>query len=83
MSFITVVASLDDKEAVEVPLEKDDTLLLSNIKAQFPGAIGLRFPNQETGVMRAVRIAESGVLEPPEGGWGSRFYVAVIKAAGV
>ena len=43
-------------EPVEVETEEDGTLLLSTVTAQFPGAIGLRFRNKETGGLRGVRV---------------------------
>ncbi|TRY62811.1 hypothetical protein TCAL_12501 [Tigriopus californicus] len=65
----------EDDEPMEIQTEPDGTLLLSSIITQFPGTIGLKFKNQETGGFRGVRCKE-GVLQPPNpDGWGIITYI--------
>ena len=68
-------------EGVELPTESDGNLLLAVLQSQFEGASGIKYKNAATGGWRAVKISD-GVLCPPEGGWGSRSYVAVVTAGG-
>ena len=72
------IESLEDEETVEVPCEPDGTLLLSTIRAQFPGASGIKFVNPETGGFRGVRCTlENVLLAPSEEGWGKTKYIIV------
>ena len=41
--FINVASKVDSDDAMELPREKDGTVLLSTIQAQFPTAIGLKY----------------------------------------
>jgi len=62
-----------DDEFMELPREKDGTVLLSTIQAQFPDAIGLKYKSS-SGAWRGIR-AEDNILEAPHGGWGDTTYV--------
>jgi len=68
--------------SVELPSEKDGTMLLSTIASQFPGAIGLRFKS-ETGSLRGVRLSEDNVFDIPLDGWGSVDYQIVMPGRAV
>eukprot|EP01134_Creolimax_fragrantissima_P000276 CFRG0276T1 len=68
----------DDDEPVEVPLEDDDTLLVSILESQFPNATGLKYHNEASDSVRAVRCA-NGVLSVPHDGWGNRVYTVVVQ----
>ena len=69
------------EEAIELPSDEDGTILLSTIQAQFPGATGLRYRNEETQTWRGVRLADN-ILCPPAGGWGSALYIVVSSKTG-
>ena len=63
--------------SVELPSEKNGTLLLSTIASQFPGTVGLRFKSA-AGTWRGVRITEDKVFDIPLEGWGSVDYQVVM-----
>jgi len=62
---------------VELPSEKNGTLLLSTVVSQFPGTVGLRFKS-ETGSWRGVRLTEDNIFDIPIGGWGTVSYQIVL-----
>ncbi|KAF6201251.1 hypothetical protein GE061_005698, partial [Apolygus lucorum] len=74
-----LVAENEEEPPIELPLEDDQTLLLSTVDAQFPGASGIKFMNPSTGAPRGVRLA-SKRFHPPanDGGWGDRTYYCVF-----
>lgn len=78
MDFIQV-AEDEGEEPIELPSEEDGTLLLSTLQAQFPGACGLKYRNEDTKAVRGVRSNE-GRFYPPssEKGWGSNIYFCVF-----
>lgn len=67
----------DGNEVVELPTEKDGTMLLSSVSSQFPEALGLRFKS-ESGSWRGVSLSGDNILLTPSGGWGSIEYHAVL-----
>jgi len=71
--FINVASKIDSDDTMELPREKDDTVLLSTIQAQFPSAVGLKY-RSSSGGWRGIR-AEDNVLTPPSGGWGEDLYI--------
>lgn len=81
MSFVQVSETSDcggggdAAEVVDLPLEADDTLLLSTLHAQYPDACGLKYVAPDNGRTRAVRLADNK-LHPPSGddGWGDVVY---------
>lgn len=77
MSQYIQVAEDENEEPIEVPSEDDGTLLLTTLVAQFPGACGLKYRNNETGTMRGIRLTD-GRLHPPDGHWASYIYYAVF-----
>uniref|UniRef100_UPI00358FF1E7 TAR DNA-binding protein 43-like isoform X4 n=1 Tax=Myxine glutinosa TaxID=7769 RepID=UPI00358FF1E7 len=70
MSDFVKIAENESDDAVEVPVEKNGTLLVSNVAAQFPGACGLRYRPLDAQSYRGVRLVD-GVLHPPADGWKS------------
>ncbi|XP_032818059.1 TAR DNA-binding protein 43-like isoform X2 [Petromyzon marinus] len=79
MSEYVKIAEDENELPVEVPCEDDGTLLVSNVAAQFPGAVGLRYRPPDAQSFRGVRLVD-GVLHPPENGWASyTFYVNFPK----
>lgn len=78
MEFIQVVEEEGD-DPIELPTEDDGSLLLSTLQAQFPGACGLKYINEETKCFRGVRSNE-GKFFPPyvEPGWGTHIYHCVF-----
>jgi len=71
--FVRVTDNDEDEEFMELPREKNGTVLLSTIQAQFPDAIGLKY-RSSSGAWRGIR-AEDNILEAPYGGWGDITYV--------
>lgn len=76
------VAEDEADEPIELPLEDDNTVLLTTLSSQFPGASGLKFRNSDTGTMRGVRLVD-GRFQPPENGWPTIdvFYCVFPKGA--
>jgi len=72
------VASDEDSDVMELPAEKNGTILLSTIQAQFPEAIGLKYKSSSGG-LRGIR-AENNILDPPHGGWGVTTYLVTGSA---
>merc|ERR1712080_281887 len=72
-SFVSIATKDGTDDAMELPREKDGTLLLSTVQAQFPSAVGLKYKSSSGG-WRGIR-AENNVLDPPHGGWGEGVYV--------
>ena len=64
-----------DAEPVEVPLERNGTLLLSTLVGQYPETVGIRFKS-ETGAWRGVRCV-GNVIHAPPNGWGNTDYYIV------
>lgn len=62
------VAEDENDEAVELPCEEDNSILLSTVTSQFPGASGLKYRNPESNAMRGLRLAD-GKFIAPEKGW--------------
>lgn len=62
------VAEDESDEAVELPCEEDNSILLSTVTSQFPGATGLKYCNPESNSMRGLRLAD-GKFIAPEKGW--------------
>ncbi|VEL16546.1 unnamed protein product [Protopolystoma xenopodis] len=58
------------EELIELPVETDDTVLLTTLTAQFLKATGLKYKAQDSDCLRGVRLAD-GRLYPPMGGWES------------
>ena len=75
MSYLQVTDDEND-EPIEIPIEDDNTLLLSTLAAQFPGTCGLKF-RTDSRALRGVRLAD-GRLHPPEDGWGNKIYFCVF-----
>jgi len=76
MSFVQVSETNDagDKEVVDLPLEKDGTLLLSTLHAQYPDACGLKYVAPDNGRTRALRLADDKLHPPSDDGWGDIVY---------
>jgi len=64
------VAEDENEEAVELPCEEDNSILLSTLTSQFPGASGLKYRNPDTNSMRGLRLAD-GKFIAPEKGWNA------------
>lgn len=72
------VAEEENEQPIELPLERDGTMLLTTVKGVYPGACGIKFRNPETNTQRGVRLVD-GSLHPPTGGWnGSTIYLCVF-----
>lgn len=71
MPYVTVEIA---NTIMELPLEKDGTLLLETLKGQCPNACGLRFLNNR--INRAIKLS-NGKLFAPDEGWGTRNYLVV------
>jgi len=62
-------------------VETDDTVLLSSLSAQFPGACGLKYRHPETRTLRGVRLVEERLVAPDEG-WDFDFFCTFPKNDG-
>lgn len=77
MSVYLSVVNAKGDVAVDIPLDKNGSLSMSNLVAQFPGATGLKYLNQETGTFRAV-FSQNGCFYPPiDAVWPQAQYIAV------
>lgn len=74
--YILVGDDEDSDVYMELPTEKDGSILLSTIQAQFPNAIGLKFKSS-SGLWRGVRISDN-ILHPPFEGWDDNHYVITL-----
>lgn len=80
VNYISVADNENEDNIVDLPLEKDDTLFVSTLAAQYPGASGLKY--NVNGRTRAVRCVD-GRMYAPEEGWGNLVYYSVYgKSAG-
>ena len=70
-SFVKITDG-DCDDFMELPSEKDGTVLLSTVRAQFPSAIGLKY-RSSSGGWRGIRAVDN-VLDPPLSGWGETTY---------
>ena len=73
------VAEEEGDEPIELPSEEaDNSLLLSTLAAQFPGACGLKYRNPESRAWRGVRLSDGRLFPPSDTGWGAHVYVCVM-----
>ena len=70
-----------EENVMELPTEKDGTIILSTVQAQFPSALGLKYKSSATGAWRGIRLSDN-VLDPPFEGWGSAVYYITIPKTG-
>ena len=63
---------------VMLPLH-EGLLDVSTLQSQFPGAVGLKY--NDSGQWKALNLTPGG-FRAPEGGWGSRKYIAVTESIG-
>ena len=65
-------------EPINFPVDGDDqTIHMTTIKAQIPEATGLKYEDEETRTCTAIRLVD-GLLYPPQGEWGIRYYRVVV-----
>ena len=81
--WVAVVQEEGD-EAIEIPTESDGAILISTLRAQFPGVIGLKFRNPETNTLRGIRCSDEQLYPPnqqaeassqPQALWGKLTYI--------
>ena len=81
--WVAVVQEEGD-EAIEIPTESDGAILISTLRAQFPGVIGLKFRNPETNTLRGIRCSDKQLYPPnqqaeassqPQALWGKLTYI--------
>ncbi|VVC26723.1 RNA recognition motif domain [Cinara cedri] len=78
--FVQVSETNDaDQEVVDLPLEKDGTLLLSTLNAQYPDACGLKYVAPDNGRTRALRLADNKLHPPSDDGWGEIVYFCAFN----
>ncbi|XP_013117282.1 TAR DNA-binding protein 43 isoform X2 [Stomoxys calcitrans] len=77
MEFVPVVEEEGD-EPIELPTENDKNLLLSTLQAQFPGASGLKYINEENKCYRGIRLNDGKLYPPSENGWSAHIYHCVF-----
>ena len=77
-SFIKV-AEEEGEEPIELPTEEsDNSLLITTLAAQFPGACGLKYRNPESRAWRGVRLSDGRLFPPSDTGWGGHVYISVM-----
>jgi len=81
MSGFIRVSEDEGEEVIEIPVETDDSLLLSTLVAQFPGACGLKYRHPESKALRGVRLVEDRLVAPDEG-WDFDFFCSFPKNDG-
>ena len=81
VSYVKIWESANTADPIEVPLEKDGTLLLSTLIGQYPNTAGLRFWS-DTGAWRGLKC-ENNVIYPPPQGWGTLDYYIVLAPPGL
>jgi len=81
MSGFIRVAEDEGEDIIEIPVEGDDTLLLSTLAAQFSGACGLKYRHPTTKTLRGVRLVEERLIAPDEG-WDFDFFCSFPKTDG-
>jgi len=79
ISYVKIWESTNSADPIEVPLEKDGSLLLSTLIGQYPNTAGLRFWS-DTGAWRGLKV-ENNVIYPPPQGWGTLDYYIVFGPA--
>ena len=57
-AYIQICDNINNGAVIEIPSEKNGTLLLSSVAAQYPGSVGLKFKS-ETGAWRGCRVEVS------------------------
>lgn len=67
----------DSAEAIELPLEEDQTLDLATLQSQFRNAIGLKY-KAETGAWRALKVNGQSIVHPGKQWSDSIVYVVVF-----
>ncbi|KAA3670679.1 uncharacterized protein DEA37_0003262, partial [Paragonimus westermani] len=72
------VSEGDGCEAVEVPLESDQTLLLPTLTALFPKCTGLKYKSVDSGCFRGLRLAGDHIYPPNDGGWEDTVFYCVF-----
>ena len=77
MNQYVQVTEEENEDPIELPCEDDATLLLSTVVAQFPGACGLKYRNEESGSLRGLRLLD-GKIFPPNGQWAGHVYYVVF-----
>ena len=65
-------ASSTDQSFTEIPLEEDDSLMLSTVQSHFSNAIGLKYL-APSGAWRGLRVIDN-IFEAPSSGWGHGVY---------
>ncbi|XP_055325775.1 TAR DNA-binding protein 43-like [Sitodiplosis mosellana] len=72
------VAEEEGEETIELPIEKDGTLLLSTLQGQFPGTSCLKYRNSVSNAIRGIRLTEGRLYPPSEDGWGNQVYLCAF-----
>ena len=82
--WVAVVQEEGD-EAIEIPTESDGAILISTLRAQFPGVIGLKFRNPETNTLRGIRCSDKQLYPPNQQAdsalWGNLTYICTRAKA--
>lgn len=76
VSYVVVQEDENDTEPIELPTEDNETLLLSTVTAQYPGASGLKFKTP-AGTSRGLRLVD-GAFHPPPTGWENTIFLCVF-----
>ncbi|KAH8869130.1 TAR DNA-binding protein 43 [Schistosoma japonicum] len=78
LSKYVKICETEDDQPIEVPLEDDDTLLLSTLTAQFPDCTGLKYKSGDSGCFRGVRLLDDRLFPPADGHWYKNTFCCVF-----
>lgn len=71
-----IVSDVETNEIVELPIENDNTILLSTIQCMVPDATSLGYRNSATNLLRVLRIID-GRVYPEDNKWVERIYLVI------
>jgi len=72
------VQNLETCEPIEIPVEKDCTVFLSSIRAQFPQACGLKYKIPSSGTMRGLKLVDNILYLPSNNKDWKQFVYSVV-----
>jgi len=77
MTHVKIMESTSSTVPIEVPLERDGTLLLSTLTGQYPNTVALRYWSESRAW--GYLTVKDNIIYPPLEGWGTLDYYLVLK----
>jgi len=76
--YVKIGETETEEDPTELLVEKDNSILLSSVLSQFPGATGLKYRNQESKTLRGLKFVDGSLFLPTENSkWKEAMYVVV------